>query len=422
MIATLYLMGGVFVMLESFLIVNPKWPLGASLVPMLMGRDNDNRIYILGFDSDNHEQYLTRLSAQVGPVEGVADVDTGFGEGGFVAVNLGSGLRIERALSIVDTTATHLTISYEVLNDIGLYQIALLRVLVNGQVDTTFGENGVALFPQLPEPAQAQETQAETSAAGNGQVLAKGQMLCVAFKMMFGQKFSYLVKVNEDGTLDSSFAGGAGYLRLSFAGMSNGGEYKLSVDSKERAVVVSGTADSARAMAARFTADGVLDPGFGGSGFIEISSPTGALRQPAMSVDGNDNVVISVKHIPADSGPEGLYLFRLDEHGAADPAFNHGRPIEWLPGAAMALHTTDHLVIDEQRRIVLRSVYEDRTTRARGILVSRFTAQGIDGSFGESGSFALPGSGSFYGGLVIQSGSEGAVVASDRQSLWKVMP
>lgn len=412
-----------------FLIVNPQWPSGTSLVPALLGRDASDRVYIVGFDSENHEYYLVRLFAQVGPVDGAADIDLTFGGNGFVPLMLKDGLRVDRAVQIIEMSSSHVTIACEVLNDIGLYQTALLRFLPDGQVDPDFGVDGVALFPQLPEPSltpgltiESTGSPALATSGAYGKVLADGQMLLVAFKKTFGQKFSCLIRVKQNGLLDSSYADGAGYLRLTFAGNAIDSEYKLSVDSKDRAVIVCAAQGGAHTLAARFVDSGALDPEFGGTGVIEIRSSTGAVTQPAIGVDDQDKTVISLKHIPADAGPQGLYLLRLSDNGTADPIFNNGRPVEWTPELPIVLHTTDHIAIDEQQRIVLRSVYENRDTRTWGTLVSRFNEQGLDSGFGESGCFVLPGNASFYGGLVIQSGPDGAVVVSGRQDLWKIVP
>lgn len=440
-----------------FAIRNPEWPLGVLLSTRALGRDDVDRVYAVGYKEQTFEHYLVRLCAEV-IIENDADIDLEFGENGFVPIVAGDGLLTYRALQIVEITAAHLTLCFEVLDeDSGLFQTALFRFLIDGRVDTTFGVNGFALFPELPEPSlprsavsaaprlesvkqidgqaksqaplsrvlkarhRGREWLQETAGAvpgANGKALANGQILLVAHKRgIISEKFSYLIRVNEDGTLDSSFAAGVGYLRLTFTGSAVDSEYRMSADSRDRAVVVSESEDETYCLAVRFTANGALDPGFGGTGIIRISSSAGALHQPLVKFDSNDKAVISVCYRPDGPGMDGAYLFRLDENGASDPAFNSGNPIEFVPAFPKVLYRADNIDIDEQQRIVLRGVCNDLSI-GRSLLVSRFTAQGIDASFGESGSFALFAWGT-SGGLTIQPGL--AVIVSDSTYLWKLV-
>lgn len=426
-------------------ITNKAWPPATQLVTRLLGRDESNRVYAVGTKGHTRDYYLTRILADI-DLDGdrSADIDPAFGENGFVHLSAGNGLIIASALQIIDITGAHLTVSVEVVGESDyVFQTALFRVLVDGQADPSFGVNGVALFAELPAPAslsvpataahprvepwkrdegQARQAPREdtTDVPGtHAKVLANGQILLVAHKRGHRrERLSYLIKVNENGSLDASFADGVGYLRLTFGASTINALYKMSADTRARSVVVSESADGTYCLVARLSAEGRLDPGFGGSGILRISSPAGAMHQPLMSIDEHDRVVICVRFSPDGPGWGGAYLFRLEEDGSTDPTFNNGNPVEFMPTPPVDLYTADTLALDEQHRIILRGIYNDAGAGLRTVvLVSRFTAQGLDTDFGDAGSVSLPGFG-FSGGLTAQAGR--AVVVSDATYLWKL--
>jgi hypothetical protein len=430
-----------------FGVFNQDW--GAHLIVQALGCDSDNRIYAIVARIEVIAFYLVRISSEGTLGGGVADLDLEFGEDGFAPISV-DGLAVSKGLQVVRITPSHVTLCVEVLDETtGLFQTALFRFLLDGQPDVIFGGNGFVIFPQLPDPSLAHPVVTLTAGLQQpglltsvnqsvsaprhkeklhepvsaipgvtGDVLANGQVLLVAYKkMLFKGKISCLVKVNEDGTLDSSYAAGAGYIRLSFTGSFDESTYTLSVDSRERATLVSEAADGARCLATRLDAEGSLDLGFGGGGFIQFSSGSGSVYAPAIKVDSDDRAVISVCYRSDGPGGRAVYVYRLGEGGASDPTFNNGSPVEITLIYNSYLATA--LDIDERQNVVLRGRCDYNGPIPRATVVSRCNAQGLDSGFGESGHFILQGQGELYGGLVSQPGS--GIVATDHSHMWRIV-
>lgn len=442
-----------------FLIRQDEWPLGLFLVVEAIACDDANRIYAVGYirRTSEPEFFLVRISAEGTVSGGLADLDLTFGDNGFVPVVIGVNVQIlgSGQSEIIALTATHLVVSVEVVNGT-LHETALCRYLIDGQVDNSFGVDGVLRFSQLPEPppwpkavylsaglstpvtTDATEQLASLGRSVNAlsaqvyncgqsavnvftgrRVLAQGQILLVVHRrrIVAGEKFSFLIRVNDDGTIDTSYAGGVGFVRLSFAGSSEYTDYHCAVDSNERALIASETEDWQRCIVARYSPDGTLDPAFGQFGFIQISSSTGAVRRPSVAVDGNDRALLGLTYDDVNSNHNRIvYLYRLSDDGSADSEFNNGNPIELTGDPFQRNFRVEHIVADELQRILLRIGVWDGTRNSGRI--SRCTDLGLDTSFGDAGSFVLNGRGGM-GNIAIQK--ETAVVTFDSAELWRLL-
>jgi uncharacterized delta-60 repeat protein len=347
------------------------------------------------------------------------------------------------------------TISVEVAAPGGVLETALFRFSLDGQPDPLFGASGFAVFDELPEPSAsapqvagmahlspwkgeevqptqpasisrslemqlADEVHQATAATGSdkGDALVTEKLLVVAHKKRRGVKLSYLIKVGADGAPDASSADGVGYLPLVFGGSLSESEYKVAVDSVGRAVIVSTSEDRTHCLVARFCAEGRLDSTFGANGILLISSTAGSMYRPFVAVDGNDKAVVCTQLDPGGPAAAGVYIFRLEEDGAADPTFNGGQPLEFSPVRPISGYRVDSIDVDEDHNVLLRGIFrQEGSAGFTSVLVSRFNAHGIDAGFGDGGSFALSGWGS-SGGLAAQAGA--SVVVSDRNYLWQL--
>lgn len=435
-------------------IVNRLWPRGTRMTARILGSDTAGRVYAVGTKGTTYEYFLARILPGIDANgDSSADMDPAFGEGGFTPMLAAQGGLINQVTHIA-VSQTHVTISVEMAPASGeVLQTALFRFLLDGQPDTHFGANGFAVFDELPGPpasprqsagvahlapwkgedvqapqpvviSRALEMQAgKRSKAAVGHHPSKhahaplnSGLLVVAHKTRRSVKLSYLIKVGADGAPDASFAGGNGYLPLTFAGSLSKAEYKVSVDAMGRSVIVSASEDRTHCLVARFCAEGYLDPSFGESGVLLISSAQGSMHRPFVKIDGNDKAIVCTQLDPDGAAAAGVYIFRLEEDGSADPAFNGGHPVEFVPASPIGNYRVDSIDVDEAGSVLLRGIFrQEGAAGFTSVLVSRFNAQGIDAGFGDGGSFALAGWGTL-GGMVARSGA--SVVVSDRTYLW----
>ena len=436
-------------------IVNPQWPRGTRMTAQTLGRDSAGRVYAVGTKGTSYEYFLVRILPGIdGNGDGRVDVDPAFGEAGFAPMRAPQGVVINQAARVM-VSENHVTISVEVVTPGDVLETALFRFSLDGQPDPLFGASGFAVFDELPEPSasapqvagmahlspwkgeEVQRTQpasisrslemqlaakvqqVEGAVASNkSDALVNDKLLVVAHKTRRSVKLSYLIKVGADGVADASYAAGVGYLPLVFAGSLAKSEYKVAVDSMGRGVIVSASEDRTHCLVARFCADGCLDPTFGASGILLISSAAGSMHRPFVTVDGNDKAIVCTQLDPDGPAAAGVYIFRLEEDGGADPTFNGGQPLEFSPVRPIGNYRVDSIDVDEDHNVLLRGIFrQEGSAGFTSVLVSRFNAHGIDAGFGDGGSFALSGWGS-SGGLVAQAGA--SVVVSDRTYLWQL--
>ncbi|MCQ4166475.1 delta-60 repeat domain-containing protein [Tahibacter harae] len=146
---------------------------------------------------------------------------------------------------------------------------ALARYLPDGRLDGSFGNNGLVMF----------DVSGNVDEAHSVKVLRDGSILAAGVIAPGAYSDFVLFKRRRDGSADTSFgddapAGGrTGSVRLDVRGPSfhdEGRHFAVQSDGKivmiGNTLVPNGNFNYRRVTAARFTADGRLDPGFGGSG------------------------------------------------------------------------------------------------------------------------------------------------------------
>lgn len=139
------------------------------------------------------------------------------------------------------------------------------RLTNSGQLDTTFGANGVAELPVL----ETQGFISHVASSADGKIVASGSHL--GFR---DEETCFLVRLHANGTVDQSFGSG-GRIILPANGLSS-----LSLDPDGKAVV-GGTIDQFRGnptWLARYNADGSPDVTFGSRGRSLTDFSTGTTR------------------------------------------------------------------------------------------------------------------------------------------------
>jgi uncharacterized delta-60 repeat protein len=198
------------------------------------------------------------------------------------------------------------------------------RTLLNaGDLDPTFGTGGKVLTDFVgPIDASA----AATVIQPHGKIVVAGTGILTNENLPY--RDFLLARYNPDGSLDATF-GNSGLVNTEFFGY---GQYQyrqavsgLAVGPDGKIVVIGAHQGSSTLLfgVARYTANGVLDPTFGGGGTVAtvVGVPTGVVIQP-------DNKIIVVGNMLQPNGsPEYAIVARFNIDGSLDSTFGTGGEI-----------------------------------------------------------------------------------------------
>lgn len=235
-------------------------------------------------------------------------------------------------------------------NDVDL---AVARYRTGGELDPSFSQNGIArisidgAYPTGWDVAQAED----------GAIVVAGE----ARDASGNDGRGLVARFRPNGSLDPSFSTN-GWVRVSSA---NADRYNgIAVMANRKIVATGGTATGASA--ARFTADGALDPSFSGDGVVTMPAPT--IRTWAVAIAAGGSPVIGGQAL-SGSDPV-VSLHRFTAAGLPDPAFGggDGEVISDLGGSALGARG---IVLQPDGRIVV-AVDSDRFPKTSRAVTARY--------------------------------------------------
>jgi uncharacterized delta-60 repeat protein len=186
---------------------------------------------------------------------GDGTLDPSFGGGdGIVTTDLGTRTDIARAI-VIQPADGRIVVAGTVDGD-----VALVRYTDTGEVDTSFGDQGVTI-----SDLGSDDFANAVALTSDGQILVAGHSLGAGLNTDFA-----LARYSPNGGLDESF-GNSGIVLTDIGGGDDFAE-GLTVDAEGRIVVVGrGTSSTILDLAVvRYDRDGALDSGFGESGIITV--------------------------------------------------------------------------------------------------------------------------------------------------------
>jgi len=280
-------------------------------LPLVLAQQPDGKMLLGGYTarlSDTQEDWTLRRFNTNGTL------DTSF-SGGAVVRDLGSA--IEKVQGIQILTNGKLLVFGEggAANDND--EAVLIRLNQDGTLDSAYGSNG----------------RVEFSSQGLGDIYRSNILAVDSTGRAYVQAGDQqeVIRVNANGSVDSTFAGGAFNPNLFIN--------SLALDSSGRTFVfgtVYPPGQQARGYISRFTASGAFDASFGsGRGLIEVDLPTSSASvgrfdlkcSGALQQSGKPVLACTVPG-PADDGAARLdlavYRFNLD--GTLDTTFGQGQP------------------------------------------------------------------------------------------------
>jgi uncharacterized delta-60 repeat protein len=287
-------------------------------------------------------------------MDGDGHLDQSFGDNGVSVIAPPGGAGMDSGAGIALQSDGKIVIAGTArYQGTGPLAMAAVRLLPNGTPDPAFGHDGVTLVP-IGTEAIANAVAVEP----DGKILLGGGGL-------IGDKQFAAIRLNPDGSPDSSF-GTAGVTTLGPPGVAWGMAVKP--DGK---ILLGGEQDAAGSetfMAAQLLPSGAVDQSFGDDGVLE--QPIGSKSLATVVALQPDGRAVIAGSAVTSGGIVGA-AFRLLPDGSIDPSFGSAG-IATFPD-----HTVNATALDSSGRIVIAGV---------GATVTRLRPDGnVDRSFGDDG-------------------------------------
>jgi uncharacterized delta-60 repeat protein len=270
----------------------------------------DGNILVAGYSMDDFggfEMVLLQLTAK-----GV--LDPAFGNGGVARYDYGPGEDMPYGMAVQEDGMILLagTIRDEAYNLVP----AIVRFTPEGILDTTFGNNGLAVIPV----AFAENEFAAVQVQKDGRIVAAGHI---------GNDLTWfsllMARFEADGSLDTTFADN-GILNLNLGNVDDE-FFDLRITSAGNIVATGFTTSQGdynfHLLVMQFDQDGVPTPYFGNEGLV-IWGETSYNVGYAMEVLADDKIVIAGSSGDKAPGDSDWGIWKLNADGTLDPSFGNG--------------------------------------------------------------------------------------------------
>jgi uncharacterized delta-60 repeat protein len=303
-------------------------------------------------------------------------LDASFGNGGKVVTAIAPGRGADEARAVLVEPDGKIVVGGYTDASGTNKDFLVARYRVDGTLDTSFGDGGKT----ITDIGHGTDQVYTLARQADGKIVAGGS---AAFPQTTGQDFA-LIRYESDGSQDPSFGiGGVVTTAINSFG-SNELIYSIvlqPVGDETRIVAVGGEGTF---IAARYTANGQLDPSFGDGGKIRalFESVIGSAESVTLTAD---NEIVIAGHI----GHE-FSLVQLNADGELDTAFGHeGKvttpvsPTNWDEATAVVRQPDGKLLVGGW-------VYDGDSTNGN-FVVLRYRADGSeDSTFGVAGRAITP--------------------------------
>ena len=261
------------------------------------------------------------------------------------------------------------------------YRGMLARLNADGSVDTTFGNTTIPGIVEIPNLVAGNRMEGIESM----QRLDDGSIVAVGVSEVNSPLQGFVIKVDENGTLDPNFGnGGVVLIPQTFV-------HAVGIDSSGRIVaageqIASGVYTST---VLRFAADGTPDAAFGG-GAISIdwdgAGNSGFLGALIMQAD--DSVIVAGEYdVYGDGLGSDFAIARVDATGTLDTAFGDGGlRVFHDPGDSSFVNAINRIAATPDGGIAFAGYYLNADS-ATALIIGHLAADGsTDVAFGDAGS------------------------------------
>jgi uncharacterized delta-60 repeat protein len=230
----------------------------------------------------------------------------------------------------------------------------------DGSFDTSFGTSGVVIFDLI-----------NSESFSNMAVQADGKIVLTGYVNGQVNVDVVLIRLNTDGSMDTSFGGGDGIFTYDSGSADNARDVHILSDGK--IILVGNTNTDLLLM--QFNSNGTLDTSFGGGDGIITTTIAGGTRAATMAVLDDGKWLVS-----ASASTNEFYLLRYNPDGSLDTTFGGGDGIASVVVGTSSTIATSLAVADDG------SVYvagRSNSGSSVDFVIVKFDSTGVvDASFG----------------------------------------
>ena len=364
--------------------------------------DSQGRIVVAGY-SDNDISVDEDWDMVIWRYNSDGTLDSSFGSAGFVFHhNAAGGDGNDMGYSLaLDTTGRIIVTGSSKTSSGTSRDFAVWRYTPEGDLDTTFSDDGVVTKDGLSGQNDIHEWSPDLTIDSNGRILVVGSSNSSAGYHMV------VLRLNVDGSVDNTFdSDGIVTYRNAAGGDFSDYGFAIATDSDNK-IVVAGKSDSDPGAGVenydlvvwRFNEDGSLDTGFNNVGFSIHSNAAGGdgYEHPdAIVIDGDGKILITGY---SDNNSENgnvvedrdLVIWRFNSNGTIDTAFgNNGVAIVDNMAGGNGLDVGKDILIDAYEKILVAGNSYNGTDN--DLAICRFNTDGtLDTSFGTAGILSFDG-------------------------------
>ncbi len=326
-------------------------------------------------------------------------LDSSFGTNGIVIQNFGFS---NAALAVRIQTDGKIVVAGSDQNT-STHPWTVGRYNTNGTLDTTFGNNGIAI-PSINGSDQVKLT--ALTLQSDGKIITAGYRDYDA---------AIVVRQNPDGSLDQTFGNGGIVAATLDGGFERTRSVTLQTDGK---IVIFGDGGNADLFTYRFNTDGSIDTTFGSNGLVTESfgASAGATYHGLAIQPTDGKIVETAGYFPASGSHVRTYVIRYNPDGTHDSSFGSGGYV-LNPFATVSIQdASSSLFFQSDGKIVLGGSSYDGSNQY--FALRRLNADGtVDTSFGSNGSIITPvgsGGNSYISSIAFQA--DGKILAGGAAS------
>jgi uncharacterized delta-60 repeat protein len=303
-------------------------------------------------------------------------LDTSFGGSGtgIVSTSTGKGT-IDTAYSLALEPNGDIVVGGTVNSSTGM-KLALVRYTASGLLDTSFGAGGI-VTTQFAAPLDLGSSSANfiDLALDTSSLDPNAGKIIVVTRLAATGHPDVVARYHANGTLDTSFAGGAGYETLSNLILMP----SVAVQANGHIIVAGGNVVSIELD--RLNPDGGFDSTFGSGGLVAVSPPPNIVYydDEDVTIQPDGMIVTAGPYQNTSTGAQNLFVARFNSaDGALDTSFGTGGVATLASGSNISASTVSMALQPDGRIVAAGSLL----TSTGGFALARLVAYGPQiGSF-----------------------------------------